>query len=68
MSGHQDGVKSQLSITLELRLVEPLIRRRLVRELGIGPGVIEDVDRFVSRQRGLQIQQIAGRKAGSSAS
>jgi len=56
-------VQAELSIALELRFIEPLIRRRLVRELRICPCVIEDVDRLVARQRRLQIQQFPRRKA-----
>ena len=53
--GH--GVITELAVGLELRFVEPLVRRGLVRKIRMHAGVLHDVDRFVAGQRRLDVQQ-----------
>lgn len=54
----------QPSIRLELGLVEKLIRRWFVRKLLVMSGVLLYIHRFISAERGLQIQQDAVGGAG----
>ncbi len=50
-------VKPQHSVALELRLVEPLIGRRLVGELLVLRRIAEHIGRLVAGDRGLQVEK-----------
>src|SRR6185295_14620151 len=60
-------VHPELAVALELALVEPLIRRRLMRELGNALRELDEILRFVAGQRWLQINQVALLVRGSAA-
>ena len=52
-----DNVRSELPVGFELRFIEKLIRRGLVREVGVAAGIVLHVWGFVTRERGLQVYQ-----------
>ena len=54
-----DRLQSEHAVTLELRLAEPLLGRRLVRERCVRARVVGDVDRLVAEERRLQVEEHA---------
>ena len=59
-----DNVRSELPVGFELRFIEKLIRRGLVREIGMVTGIFEYICRFVSRERGFEVNEEALRGPG----
>ena len=53
------GVKAQHAVAFQLRLAEPLVARRLVRESGMRGGVITDVDRLVLLDQRLDVNELS---------
>src|SRR5947209_8910989 len=51
---------TQHTITLGLRFVEPLVRRRLVGEGGVRLGIAQHIGRLVTEQHRFDIDEIAG--------
>ena len=53
-------MQAEDAIAVELGLGEPLIRRRLVRELRVLGAIALDVDRLVTGERCLDVDEISG--------
>src|SRR6185312_4521945 len=56
-----DGERAEVAIAFELALGEELVRRGLVRERGMGDGVLAHVGRLLPVHTSLDIDQFAGR-------
>ena len=59
-----DDMCTELPVGFELRFIEKLICRGLVREVGVAAGIVPHVRRFVARERGLQVDQKPFRGSG----
>src|SRR5262245_37639791 len=54
-----DRVHAEHPVALELRFVEPLFRRRLLRKRRVRPRVVGHIDRLVAGERRLEIDEDA---------
>src|SRR5687767_7769500 len=55
----ETDVVPELPVALELRLIEPLIRRTLMGKFGLTGGIFEHIGGLLAAQRGLQIDKFA---------
>ena len=55
----EKNVFAQAAITFELRFGKELVQSRIVRELLVLATVVEDVWRFVTGKRGLDVKDVA---------